>query len=125
MESIPFSLDLGLSTIQGVLRLERTDLVIEWRRYDLFDSPQGELESLRVPYARLRRVDFQRRPVGSHVLIQADGASAFATVPLPSGEITTLRATIKRRHRSDALGWAAEAGLRVAEADEPDMIPES
>ncbi len=125
MESIPFSLDLGLSTIQGVLRLERTDLVIEWRRYDLFDSPQGELESLRVPYTRLLRVDFQRRAVGSVIRIQADGASAFSTLPLPSGEITTLRATIKRRHRSDAQGWAAEAGLRVAEGEGPGMIADS
>lgn len=122
MESIPFSLDLGLSTVQGVLRLEQTDLVVEWRRYDLFDAPQGNLESLRVPYTRLARVEFQRRAVGSKLLIEANGASAFSTLPLPSGEIATLRATIKRKHRSLAPGWAAEAGLRIAEAEEPDMI---
>ncbi|TVQ28859.1 MAG: hypothetical protein EA382_01055 [Spirochaetaceae bacterium] len=125
MESIPFVLDLGLSTVQGVLRLERTDLVIEWRRYDMFESPQGDLQSLRVPYSRLERVEFQRRAVASRLVIHADGASAFSTLPLPAGEITTLRATIKRKHRSDAPGWAAEAGLRIAEAEEPGMIADS
>lgn len=118
MDSIPFVLDLGLSTVQGMLRLEPRDLVIEWRRYDLLDAPQGELESLRVPYARLDGVDFQRRAVGSKLIVTAKNASTFSALPLPAGEITTLRATIRRKHRGDAPAWTAEAGLRVAEAED-------
>ncbi|MFP4378223.1 MAG: hypothetical protein ACLFP4_14355 [Spirochaetales bacterium] len=120
MDSIPFVLDLGLSTVQGMLRLEPRDLVIEWRRYDLLDTPQGDLESLRVPYARLDSVDFQRRAVGSKLIVTARSASTFSPLPLPAGEITTFRATIKRKYRGAAPAWAAEAGLRVAEAEDMD-----
>lgn len=118
MDSIPFVLDLGLVTVQGILRLEPRELVIEWRRYDLLDAPQGELESLRVPYPRLDSVDFQRRAVGSKLIVTAKSASTFSPLPLPAGEITTFRATIKRKYRDDAPAWAAEAGLRVAEAED-------
>ena len=124
MESIPFSVDLGMSTLQGILRLERQDLVIEWRRFDLFDNPQGDLESIRVPYTSLERVTYEKRLAGGRVSITANSASAFAGMPLPSGTISTLRATIKRRDRDDAPGWAAEAGLRVAEAEEPRRLEE-
>jgi len=118
MDSIPFVLDLGITTVQGILRLEPRDLVIEWRRYDILDAPQGDLESLRVPYVRLDSVDFQRRAVGSKLIVTAKSASTFSALPLPAGEITTFRATIKRKYRGDAPAWAAEAGLRVAEAED-------
>jgi hypothetical protein len=91
--------------------------VIEWRRYDLFDAPQGDLESLRVAYTELAGVEYRRRPVGSKIIVSAKSAATFSPLPLPAGEITTLPVTIKRKHRGDAAAWAAEAALRVAEAD--------
>ena len=124
MESIPFSLDLGMSTLRGILRLERHDLVIEWRRFDIMDNPQGDLESIRVPYTSLERVTCEKRLVGARVSITAGSASAFAGLPLPNGEISTLRAAVKRSDRADAPGWAAEAGLRIAEAEEPRRLQE-
>jgi hypothetical protein len=118
MDSIPFVLDLGLATVQGILRLEPDDLVIEWRAYDLFDAPKGDLASLRVPYACLESVDFQRRVAGSRLIVTAKSAASFSALPLPAGEITTFRATIRRKYRGDAPAWAAEAGLRIAEAED-------
>jgi len=116
MDSIPFVLDLGITTVQGILRLEPRDLVIEWRRYDLLDAPHGDLESLRVPYARLDKVDFHRRAVGSRLIIVAKSASAFSALPLPAGEITTFRATIKRKYRG---GAARRGGQGFGRRDSP------
>jgi hypothetical protein len=118
MNAIPFSVDLGLSTIQGVMRLESDSLVIEWRTFDMLENPQGDLESLHIPYHRLVDVEYKKRVVGSRIVVTADSPSVFKSFPLPSGAITTLRATIKRANRSHAPGWAAEAALRVAESDD-------
>ncbi|MFW5782924.1 MAG: hypothetical protein ACOCY8_00245, partial [Spirochaetota bacterium] len=52
------------------------------------------------------------------IVITADSPSWFQSYPLQSGSITTLRATVKRRYRSDARSWAAEAALRIAESDD-------
>jgi hypothetical protein len=43
MDSVPFIVDLGLSTVQGILRLENDGVVIDWRPYTMLDEPPAEL----------------------------------------------------------------------------------
>jgi len=60
--------------------------------------------------------------MASRIVVTADTAATFVELPLPSGDLTTLRATVGPRHRADAGSWAAEAGLRIAGAEEPGLI---
>ena len=115
MDTIPFSVDLGVTTAQGVLRLEADGLAVEWRIYNLMDAPQGDLQSIHVPYADLEAVDYRGRLASASVTIVARRPSAFADFPLPAGSIATLKTRVKRRHRRAAEAWCAEAGLRIAE----------
>ncbi|MFW5777521.1 MAG: hypothetical protein ACOCZB_09580 [Spirochaetota bacterium] len=60
MDTIPFSVDLGVTTAQGVLRLEADRLAVEWRIYNLMDAPQGDLQSIQISYADLEAAEYRR-----------------------------------------------------------------
>lgn len=122
MKAIPFQVDLRTSTVQGVLRLGKAALAVEWRRFNLMGSPKGELEGIEIPYGDLEKVEYRKRLVGAKIEVFARSPSSFGRFPLPEGSITTLPAVIKHRHRGDAPGWAAEAGLRIAEGEDPALL---
>lgn len=124
MDAIPFEVDLGLSTVQGILRLEERHVAIDWRRYDLLGAPQGELDTVTIPYAEIDDIAFRKRLGGATIILSTKQATSLSRFPLPQGDINALRASVKRTNRSNAEVWAAEATLRVAEADEPGRIEE-
>lgn len=115
MKAVPFYVDLGLSTVQGVLRLEKTHLAIEWRTFDVLGSPTNRLKGISIPYEKLERIEYRKRLGRAKVEVHTSTPTSFQGFPLPEGSITTLSAAIKRRNRTDAEYWAAEATLRLAE----------
>jgi hypothetical protein len=114
--TIRFDIDLGLNTLKGVLTLRAKELGVEWRRYDLFEAPVGPLESISVPFADLAEVSVRRRPLRPTIQVIAHSASTFGPMPLPAGDLATLRAKVARADRGQAEAWGAEANLRVADA---------
>lgn len=56
MSSVPFIVDLGLSTVQGILRLEDDGVAIDWRPYTMLDEPAGELSTIVIPYGQLESI---------------------------------------------------------------------
>lgn len=114
--TIRFTIDLGLNTLKGILTLRDSELGVEWRRYDLFDAPVGPLESLSIPLADLVGVSVKRRVRRPTIEVVATSASTFAPMPLPAGDLATLRARVERADRHEAEAWGAEASLRIAEA---------
>lgn len=117
--TIHFEIDLGTNTLKGILTLEAAALFIEWRRYNLMDTPVGPLESLSVPYTDLEDISVVRRKVRRPLIeIIAKKASSFGSMPLPAGKISVLKARVARSDRSKAEGWGAEAYLRVADASD-------
>ena len=124
MNSIPFSMDLGVSSVRGMLRLEDTGLIVEWRSFDLFGASAGTLVQVTVPYRDLAGVELKRRLFGARLVITAHRASAFEKIPLPSGDIATIKVNIPRSRRRDAPGFAAEAELRIVDVEDEPRIPE-
>ena len=116
MDSVPFNMDLGMSTIQGVLRLEPAGVAVELREFILLDAPKGDLQSISAPYDLLADAVYGKR-VGGRLVVTVKEASAFRSLPLPAGAITRLIVRVKRRDREAAALWAAEAALRVVQAD--------
>jgi hypothetical protein len=114
--TIRIGIDLGLHTLKGVLTLRDAELGVEWRRYDLMEAPVGPLESISVPLTELADVSVRRRPRRPIVEITARSAATFAAMPLPAGDLATLRARVERADRAHAEAWGAEASLRIAEA---------
>jgi hypothetical protein len=110
---VPFTVDLGLSTLQGVLGLSAAGVMVEWREYDIFDSPKGPLSNMELPWQLLAEVEYQQRWFGTKVLVSCLSASALRAFPLPAGNLNVLACTIKRRHRRQAEAWAAEVNLRL------------
>jgi hypothetical protein len=114
--TIRVDIDLGLSKLKCILTLRADELRVEWRRYDLFDAPVGQLDSIIVPFADLAAVSVQRKLLRSVIEITAHSASTFGTMPLPAGDLATLRAKVVRSDRDNAEAWGAEAYLRIADA---------
>ena len=114
--TIRFDIDLGLNTLKGVLTLRTKELGVEWRRYDLFDAPVGELESISVPFTDLSSVSVRRKVRRPIIEITANSAAIFGPMPLPAGDLAILRARVARSDRGQAEAWGAETGLRIAEA---------
>ena len=50
------------------------------------------------------------------VEIVAHSASTFGEMPLPAGDLATMRAKIVRKDRNQSEAWGAEAALRIADA---------
>lgn len=115
MSSVPFIVDLGLSTVQGILRLEDDGVAIDWRPYTMLDEPAGELSTLVIPYGQLESAEYGKRVGRGRITLTSRSAAAFKGFPLPNGSIATLAATIKRANRSAAELWCAETTLRIAE----------
>jgi hypothetical protein len=115
LASTPFSIDLTFNTLQGVLSLMAESLRIEWRIYDMFDQPQGGLQSLVIPLDELVAVDFRKRWLGGMLRIIVSSASSISDLPLPAGNLTEIPCSIKKRNRNLAALLAAEAGIRIAE----------
>jgi hypothetical protein len=122
MESVPFRLDLGVSSVQGVMRLEKEQLAIDWRLYNAFDAPKGGVQSIAIPYSRIESIDYKGGFFGARLIVTVDTPAAFGDFPLPSGNIATLRAAVKRPDRSTARAWAAEAALRAIDDDDPHLL---
>ena len=116
MMKIRFDIDLGLNKVKGVLTLREKDIEVEWRRYDLFEAPVGPLESISVPFTELVSVDVKRKVGRPVVEVTAKSASVFGTMPLPAGNLDTLRAKIAKQDKGHAEAWGAEAYLRIADA---------
>ena len=114
--TIRFGIDLGLNTLKGVMTLKEEMLVVEWRRYDLMEAPVGPLESLAIPLTDLLTVSVKRKARRPIIEIVARSASTFSPMPLPAGDLTTLRARVERADKAHAETWGAEAYLRIAEA---------
>ena len=113
---IRIDIDLGLNKLKGILTLQSDALRVEWRRYDLFDAPVGPLDSIVVPLTDLSAVSVQRKFLRPVIEITANSASTFGTMPLPAGDLATLRAKVVRADRERAEAWGAEAYLRIADA---------
>lgn len=124
MKAVPFQVDLGLQTVQGILRLEKNQLAIQWRVFDLLGAPTGDLKGIEVPYNHLDKIDCRKRLGGAKLEIVARSPTSFGEFPLPEGSITTLPASIKRRNKADAELWAAEATLRIAESEDRELLEE-
>lgn len=114
--TIRFDIDLGVNTLKGVLTLRANELCVEWRQYNLFDAPVGPLETLSVPLSDLATVSVQRKFRRRIIAVTANSASTFGPIPLPAGDLATLRAKVVRPDRNQAEAWAAEACLRIANA---------
>jgi hypothetical protein len=125
MESVPFHFDLGTSTVHGILRLEKQGICIEWRIYNAVDVPKGELKTISIPYNQITNVEYRRGLVGGKITVTAERAGLFRDFPLPAGTQQELKVAIKRIHKSDAQGWSAEAALRAAESERPELTSES
>lgn len=122
--TLRFNIDLGVNTLKGVMTISERELQVEWRRYDLMEAPKGPLESLSVPWDALASVTVRRRPWRPRLEIVAKRASTFAEMPLPAGDLSTLRAVVERADRKNALAWGAEASLRIAEEMTGDTLIE-
>lgn len=113
---IGFDVDLGLNTLKGIFTLEGGMLNIEWRRYDLFEAPVSQLETVTVPLTDLASVSVRRKFRRPVIEIAAHSASAFGTIPLPAGNLSVMKARVAKQDRAGAEAWGAEASLRIAEA---------
>ena len=105
-----------MNTVKGVLTLYGEELGVEWRRYNLFDAPVGPLESITVPFTDLDSVTVRRRVYRPTIEVTAKSASTFGKMPLPAGDLATLKAKVERKDRRKAEAWGAEAYLRIADA---------
>ena len=114
--TIKFDIDLGLNKLKGVLTLRPDELIVEWRRYDLFEAPVGPLDSISVPFTDLAAVLIKKRRRRPIVEVTARSASTFGAMPLPAGDLSVLRARVEKVDRDSAEAWGAEASLRIAEA---------
>ena len=114
--TIKFDIDLGLNTVKGLLTLRGEELGVEWRRYDLFDAPVGQLESISVPLTDLSAVSVRRKLRRPIIEVTANSASTFGPMPLPAGDLSILRVRVERSDRGQAEAWGAEAYLRIADA---------
>ena len=114
--TIRFDVDLCLNTLKGVLTLRAEELCVEWRRYDLFDAPVGPLEAIAVPFTDLSAASVRRKVLRPIIDVRANSASTFGPIPLPAGDLATLRVRVARSDRGQAEAWGAEASLRIAEA---------
>ena len=115
MQSIPFTVDVGVSSVRGALRLDDSGIVIDWRRYDMLDSPKGPLHSTVIPLDQIADIDYKNRLVGGRLIVRTKTGAALGDFPLPAGDITRLSIWVKRSHKTDAGLLAAEATLRIAE----------
>ena len=113
---IRFDFDLGVHKVKGVLTLEKEALNIEWRRFNMMEAPLGPLESKTVPYTDLDDITLRRRPFRPTIEVKAKSASTFGSMPLPAGDLTSLKARVDRKDRRQAEAWGAEAYLRIADA---------
>ena len=115
--TIRFSIDLGVNTLKGVLTLRNDDLLVEWRRYDMMDAPKGDMDSITIPFTDIAAISIRKRLILNPVVeVVAKSASTFAPMPLPAGDLATLRAVVSRKDRANAALWDAEATLKIAEA---------
>jgi hypothetical protein len=122
MESVPFHFELGTSIVHGILRLEKQDICIEWRIYSAMEVPKSDLKTIKIPYNRIANVEYRRGFPGGKITITVDSADLFRDFPLPAGMLHTLKVAIKRRNKSEAQGWSAEAALRAAESERPELM---
>jgi hypothetical protein len=113
--TLPFHMEPGMNELHGTLGLGEQTLTIEWRLYDLFESPKGDLQSLVLHVNTLVAAEFRKGVFGGTLRLTFRSASAISRIPLPTGQLNELRCIIKRRHRRDAELWSAEANLRIAE----------
>lgn len=119
-----YSIELGTNLLKGVLTSSDEGLRVEWRRYDLMETPREPLKSLTVGWSDLLSVSIRKRPWRPRIDITAKEASAFGDMPLPAGDLSTLSAKVERIDRNRAAAWAADATLRIAEAMTGDTLLE-
>jgi len=112
---LPFSIDLGMSSVQGALGLAAEGIRVEWREYDLLENPRGALNELVLAWSAIRSVEYRPGLFGAKVLVSCTSASALGNFPLPAGSLNLLACSVKRRYRGQAELFSAEAGLRLAE----------
>jgi hypothetical protein len=112
---VPFSIDLGISTVQGILSIHDKSLRLEWRIYDLLDAPKGSMQSVDLPIDRIEDIVLKHRLIGSRLTLVRKSAKDLEEFPLPAGSLNELKCSVKRKHRSSAELWAAELLMRLAE----------
>ncbi len=115
MQPVPFILEVGVNSVRGAIRLEDAGVVVDWRRFDMLDSPKGPLQSIAIPLDQIVDIDYKKRLGGGRIVIHTKTPAALGDFPLPAGDITTLNVMVKRSHKTDAGLLAAETTLRIAE----------
>ncbi|AHC16664.1 hypothetical protein L21SP2_3326 [Salinispira pacifica] len=112
---LPFYMEPGMNELHGTLGLGDNSLCIEWRLYDLFESPKGELESLIFDVNKLVSANFRKGLFGGTLRLVFTSSSVISRIPLPTGQLNEMRCIIRRKHRREAELWTAELNLRIAE----------
>ncbi|HEX5727422.1 MAG TPA: hypothetical protein VFX98_18260 [Longimicrobiaceae bacterium] len=106
--------------VQGLLRLEADDLVLEFReavtRYSTMRTKQGPVRTLRLPFAEIAGVELRRGFFGGATLVVRSRRMQPLDA-LPNADAGEVRLKIARRDRALAEEFAISLRHELAERD--------
>jgi len=126
MNSLPFTIRgvwTNLVDLEGLARLDGTELVLEFRTSALRGIIKSQPKELRVSVSDLEEVTFQRALLRGTLNLRARRMGTFASIPGSVGG--ELRLRCKRAYWGAAQELASHLGLRLVEQDLRTMIDQT
>jgi len=114
---LPFEIpdiDYGLRKADGLLRIDKSMLVLEYRIKDgLFGVLKSDIEEVRIPLRDLDSVEFKKKLFSGRFTIYGRSMQALEEVPGEQGTMVELK--VKRRNRKTAQRLASQVQLQLSE----------
>ncbi len=102
----------------GLLRLEESVLVLEYRVRDIIGNPEGPTRELVLPLAEVEALEWRRGPLGglfgNHVILKVRRLGVLETIPGAKGG--RLKFRVGRPDRAEARELAAQTRLALSGA---------
>ncbi|NNG16398.1 MAG: hypothetical protein HKM89_07950 [Gemmatimonadales bacterium] len=109
IQSVPFSIEPELSdirkgwiTITGVLRMDRGNVVLEYRTSFV---EQSDIIERSISLDDLTRVEYRRGIFGAKLILQAKSLAVFDGMPGTSEDRLVLGIARRDRPAGKAIGW--------------------
>lgn len=130
--SVPFAVEVsfrdvlrGNFEIDGLLSLETTSLLIEYRTSGIFglDSSTPPLQSFHIAFGDLQDLEYRERIFGTTVILTPRRLAIIEGMPGMDG--TVIKLSIKRKHHSKASELISEAQIAFSRSrtDSLNSIP--
>lgn len=117
MRSLPFSIENlngGFMKVEGILRVERENLVFEYKKKDaVVEAYESDLKSETIPLSELDMLEFKKGWFSGKLILHGKRASSFGE--LPGKELTERVLKVKRKHRNVAANISSNLNLKLSE----------